>query len=322
MKNDSILPYSVVTSLQQISNIYEMRLFGWVIAKAQSVLKLYNRDLSDINLQHAMNLVRVTMPARYLLPPGDTNYNNITKAFSLAKKTIPFHWQDVEGETNIIAFPEYCKKHGQKHITFVLDNKMWLAMLDFSRGYRLVNLQVYMGLRSTYSVILYMLITQQTKPITYGIDKLKEITGANTRPAYARTYNFIRKVLEATKKELDRCSPWTYTYEAVKSGKAITSIVLYPQANQQYNAPTDKTAASISETVRGMRCRLDERVIDYLTYSYGMTASEVEVAERYLADRQTAEQQLAVLADIKTAALRSRARNMKGYLINALRQRI
>lgn len=322
MKNDSILPYSVVTSLQQITNIYEMRLFGWVIAKAQSVLKLYNRDLSDINLQHAMNLVRVTMPARYLLPPGDTNYNNITKAFSLAKKTIPFHWQDVEGETNIIAFPEYRKKHGRKHITFVLDNKMWLAMLDFSRGYRLVNLQVYMGLRSTYSVILYMLITQQTKPITYGIEKLKEITGANTRPAYARTYNFIRKVLEATKKELDRCSPWTYTYEAIKSGKAITSIVLHPMPNKDYTSPTDKTAASIGEAVRGMRCRLDERVIDYLTYSYGMTAAEVEVAERYLADRQTAEQQLAVLADIKTAALRSRARNMKGYLINALRQRI
>ena len=322
MKNDSILPYNVVTSLQQITNIYEMRLFGWVIAKAQSVLKLYNRDLSDINLHYAMNLVRVTMPARYLLPPGDTNYGNITKAFTLAKKTIPFHWQDVEGETNIIAFPEYCKKHGQKHITFVIDNRMWLAMLDFSRGYRLVNLQVYMGLRSTYSVILYMLITQQTKPITYSVDKLKQITGASTRPAYARTYNFLRKVLDATKKELDKCSPWTYTYDVMKSGKAITSITLHPTPNQDYTPPTDKTAAGMAETVRGMRSRLDERVIDYLTYSYGMTAAEIEVAERYLSNRTSAEQQLATLADIRTEALRARAKNMKGYLINSLRQRI
>ncbi len=317
---DSIIPYTIVESLAQIENIYEMRLFGWVIAKAQSVLKLYNRNLKDINLQYALNLVRVTMPARYVLPDGDTNYNNIKQAFSLAKKTIPFTMMDYQGETNIIAFPEFTKKHGQKYITFVIHNAMWMALLDFSKGYRLVNLPTFMKLKSTYSVILYMLVTQQSKPMTYGIEKLKAITGANTRPAYARNYNFIRKVMDGAKSELDKVSQWSYDYKAIKQGKTITAIMLTPT----YKADTQPPAMTqqMANHAEMMRCRLDERVSDYLQFNYGMTAKEVLIAERYLPATMTPEQQLTTLADIRTAALHNRAANIKAYLITSLRQRV
>lgn len=317
---DSIIPYTIVESLAQIENIYEMRLFGWVIAKAQSVLKLYNRNLKDINLQYALNLVRVTMPARYVLPDGDTNYNNIKQAFSLAKKTIPYTMMDYHGETNIIAFPEFTKKHGQKYITFVIHNAMWMALLDFSKGYRLVNLATFMRLKSTYSVILYMLVTQQSKPMTYSIDKLKAITGANIRPAYARNYNFMHKVIDAAKSELDKVSQWSYDYKAIKQGKTITAIMLTPT----YKADTQPPAMTqqMENHAEMMRCRLDERVTDYLQYNYGMTAKEVMIAERYLPATMTPEQQLTTLADIRTAALHNRAANIKAYLITSLRQRV
>lgn len=317
---DSIIPYTIVESLAQIENIYEMRLFGWVIAKAQSVLKLYNKNLKDINLQYALNLVRVTMPARYVLPDGDTNYNNIKQAFGLAKKTIPYTMLEYQGETNIIAFPEFLKKHGQKYITFVIHNAMWMALLDFSKGYRLVNLPTFMKLKSTYSVILYMLVTQQSKPITYGIDKLKAITGANTQPAYARNYNFIRKVMDGAKSELDKVSQWSYEYQAHKQGKTITAITIIPTHKADQQQPT------MTEQMRNhaelMRSRLDERITDYLQYNYGMNAKEVLVAERYIPANMTPEQQLTMLAEVRTTALHNRVTNIKAYLITSLRQRV
>ena len=35
---ESIIPYQIVRCVSQLDNIYETRLFGWVIAKALSVL--------------------------------------------------------------------------------------------------------------------------------------------------------------------------------------------------------------------------------------------------------------------------------------------
>ncbi|WP_264802578.1 hypothetical protein, partial [Bacillus sp. CN2] len=90
---DAQISYIVLQSLRQLDNIYEVRLFGWVIAKAQAALKRYNKDLSHINMEHALNLVRVTLPARYLLQIGDTNYKNIPKAFTLAQKSVDY-WRD------------------------------------------------------------------------------------------------------------------------------------------------------------------------------------------------------------------------------------
>ena len=54
----AIIPYVIIQSIAALDNIYEARLFGWVLAKAQSVLKLYNKDLAEINLQHASTALR------------------------------------------------------------------------------------------------------------------------------------------------------------------------------------------------------------------------------------------------------------------------
>ena len=69
MVKDSIIPYSIIGSLSKIENVYELRLFGWILAKAQSVLKLYNKNLADINLQYALDMCEITfLPALKLLP--------------------------------------------------------------------------------------------------------------------------------------------------------------------------------------------------------------------------------------------------------------
>lgn len=321
MTKNAIIPYAIISSLSQLDNIYETRLFGWVLAKAQSVLKLYNRDLGDINLQHAMNMVRCTMPARYILQKGDTNYKNITKAFTLAKKTIDYEREDRMYHLNIIAFPELIKKGSQSYVTFVIHNEIWHALLNFSQGYRLVSLPTYMQLQSTYSVIMYILISQQREPFTYHINTLKKILGADTQKAYTRGNNFFTKVIDAAKRELDEKSPYTFEYTASREGRggAYTNVTLLPRSNK---AHTSSAKDPRTTHIQRLRVRLSENVCDYLQYSFGMAPAEQESIEALVIAIGTEEQQIQWLSTIKERAAVKRVANPAGYLVQSLRNRI
>lgn len=309
--NISTIPYLIVESMRQIDNIFEMRLMGWVLAKAQSVIKLYNADLKDINLSHALNLVRVTMPARYLLPEGDNNYKHIRKAFNLAKRTIPYERDGVEYQLNIIAMPELRKRGHQTEISFVIHNLFWYAAVEFSRGYRLVNLPAMLRLHSTYSVMMYLLVSECKKPTAYAIPTLRAALGA-TAASYDKTFNFERKVLQAAKKELDASAPWTYDYrlEARSKGKTYTHVVIEPRRSDQPKPPdTEKDRDLFAQ-----RLRLDERVTDYMRHSLGMEVKDIERVEGYLMRLGDWQRQLDKLATIRDYAAARKVRNLTAYI--------
>lgn len=322
MTHQAIIPYAIISSLSQLDNIFETRLFGWVLAKAQSVLKLYNKDLGDINLQHAMDMVRCTMPARYLLQPGDTNYRNIIKAFTLANKTVEYEREDRLYHLNIIAFPELIRRNGQQYVTFVIHNELWHALLNFSKGYRLVSLPTYMSLKSTYSVIMYILISQQSDPITYHTDTLKRILGADKQKAYQRNSNFFAKVLDAAKRELDDVSPYTFHYSAQRTGRGGTyaNITIIPTRNQAWRRPGKPGGRQLEADKQ--RIRLDERVTEYIMFNFAMSAAEVETIEGMMQQRGGFDAQMRFLATVKTAAATKRVSNPAGYLVQALRNAV
>lgn len=313
----AIIPYAIIDSLAQIDNIFEMRLFGWVLAKAQSVLKMYNKDLKDINLQHALNLVRVTMPARYVLPAGDTNYKNITKAFELSKKRIEYQRGDHIYMLNIIAFPEIYKTPKGVMLTCVIHNELWHALLNnFEKGYRLAHLPTFLSLKSTYSVIFYLLVSQQKDPMYYKMETLKRLTGCDTKPAYRRNNNFLRKVIEPAKRELDRLSVTTFEYSLQREGRGggYGIVILQPRSNTPQIVPDPQRATEVER----QRLLLDPKVQDILLYRFGMTPAECERCEPLLRPLPL-EQQLDRLDRIGSYIALKRPANPKGYLYEALR---
>lgn len=316
---DSIIPYLIVRTLSKIDNIYEMRLFGYIFAKAQSVMKLYNKDLSAINLQHAMNLTRVTLPARYLMQIGDKNYRHIEKAFELAHKWVDYETPDWKLKLNIIAFPEFKKEGRNSMITFVIHNDLWHALLDFSQGYRLVNLPTYMKLKSTYSVILYILITQQNKAMDYHTDTLKSLTGADKNPAYKRTNNFIQKVIKAAQKELNEVSPYTFDYKLKRSGRggAYTNITLIPMKNPNFRI--EETPTQRDADLQRQRIRLDTEVVNYLQHACGLDLKGIEQIEGMIMQMGDYDVQIRRIAEIKEIAQRNKVRNLAGYIVNAIK---
>lgn len=317
-ERQAIIPYQIVKTLSRLSNIYETRLFGWVLAKAQSVLKLYNKDLSQINVQHAMDLTRVTIPARLLLGDGDKNYKEVTKAFELATKKIEYERENRLYHLNIIAFPELIKDGRASLITFVIHSQLWHALLDFSKGYRTFSVSTFMKLKSTYSVILYLIITNQKQPKTYTIRTLRELTGTDGQKGYDKTGNFVTRIVEVARRELTEKAPWTFEYSLTQRGKChkIEEIVIAPRQNQGY---TQSGVNETSNTAALLRIGLDDEVRNYLTEKYQMTPKEVERVEPLLMRTGDKEKQLERLNRITLYMMGRRIRNKAGYVYTSLK---
>lgn len=314
----ALVPYPIVHTLSKLTNIYETRLFGWVLAKAQSVLKLYNKDLSLINVQHALDITRVTIPARLLLGEGDNNYREVVKAFDLSQKRIEYEKDNRLYQLNIIAFPELIKDGRRSLVTFVIHNQIWHALLDFSKGYRTFSITTFMSLKSRFSVIMYLIITNQRQPKTYLVSTLRQLTGTDQLQAYDRTGNFLARVLEVARKELTDKAPWTFDYSLTQSGKAhrITEIVIAPKLNP---AHAQASAGETLHTAAILRLGLDDNVRIYLGDKFGMTPKECERVEPLILRLGTADQQIARLSQIHQYMLTKRVRNKAGYLYTALK---
>lgn len=312
----ALIPYTIVKSLASLENIYETRLFGWVLAKAQSVLKLYNKDLSAINIEHALGLTRVTIPARLLLGEGDKNYTQVVKAFELADKRIDYTKDNTVYHLNIIAFPELRKDGRKSIVTFVIHQQMWHALLDFSKGYRLFNLQVFMSLASKYAIIMYLIITQQSQPKNYGIEALRQLLGCDGQKAYDRGANFFARVLDPARAELKSKAPWYFEYSATKEGRRhkIVEVIITPVLNQAFVLETNEVGKKATE----LRARLDDDVTRYLMDNFGMDGKAVETVEPLVMKIGTKDQQLAKLGEIRTRTLSSRVKNPAGYVVRTL----
>lgn len=317
----AIIPYTIIESLSQLENIYEARLFGWVIAKAQSVLKLYNKDLSDINVQFALDIVRVTIPVRYLLSPSDDNYNQAKRAFTLADKKIEYQKDNKYYRLSIIALPVYVKEGRSSFVTFIIHNELWHALLDFSKGYRLFALSALMSLQSTYSIILFLLITQQTKPVHLTMDYLRKLLGIDNKKAYDRSNNIFQKILDPARLELEKKAPMTFEYSARRTGSngRYTEIFLTPRLSDKTKAEPNKTKTEIVKAVETMRVRMSDNVKWYLQANYEFDVAGLATVERLLPSKWSEQETIDFLERIRHTCLTNRIKNKRGYLVNSLK---
>lgn len=313
----NIIPYALIQSLNCLGNIYEARLFSWILAKAQCVLKYYNKDLGNINIQYALNLARVTLPAKLLLAPGDDNYKNISKSFTLANKTIEYTSSTGNlYRLNIIAFPEYYKKDGKSYVTFVIHNQLWHAILDnFRHGYRIVNLLDILSLTSKYSVILYLLLSQQ-KEYVVSVQKLRTLLGASS--SYNKWNNFQNRIINTAIRDIEshtNCRIHYTTQRAEnKKGCPVDSL----NFSFEYH-PNDGVPDSTRTQAQKLRCNLDEEVQQELTRIYEVPPARYDKFEPLLSALGGKSEQLTYLDKVCASMRKHRVRNKAGYLYKSLR---
>lgn len=118
----------------------------------------------------------------------------------------------------------------------------------------------------------YELLSGQKTKLIYSIDQLKEMFLVADK--YKLTADFIRKVVEPAKKELDDLAPYSFEWSANKEGRKIVSINFYPIYKPE-NRDTELYKQELQKQT-SLSWDLNKQVLDYLKDSIGFTPKELK----------------------------------------------
>lgn len=315
--NKELFQSYILTTAKYDFSVHEKRILYRIIELNQYLLegkKLNQKYRLDTNL-YGDSIY--TLPISLFLKEGDSsNHLEVKKALtSLRKKEFLYEDDAVWANLSIISNPKIQKF--SETVTFTVDKLINDALLDFSKGYRKYELKTAMEFESVYSMRFYELFSNQTKPINYGIETLKEMFGISGK--YKLTADFIRRVVDPAKKELDEKSPYTFLYKELKTGRKITSlqfIPIYQSSKEDYHIKGKILNKSISTSFY-----LNSSDKEYLIAQYGFTEKEIknnsDLFEKLYKNLESGEL-IDKLSDIRRLA--SESRNPKGYVISSLRK--
>ena len=217
----------IATTAMYDFNVYEKRVMYNLVKLAQSQIEGVAISDNLHKICHELKgYIHVTLPlSDFLADDEDKNHRRVKDALkSLHRKTFEYLDDDVWECISIIALPKIALHSRQ--VSFIVDSRVWDVLLDFSRGFSRYDIEVAFRLESCYSMRFYELMACQKEPLTYSIDALRRIFKLEDK--YAYTKDFIRRVVEASKIELDQKSPVTFTYAPIKDGKKITQLIFFP----------------------------------------------------------------------------------------------
>lgn len=195
-----------------------------------------------------------------------TNYVHIKEALSrLNDRKIEVNTPDGWKPIRLIEMPVLRTK--TSNVRFVLQPELVDYFLNFNKGYSKYQLNLSLSFQSVYSMRFYEWISENVGDIpAITIDELKKRFGAykkvtkkdveknpllkegdikldkegNPIEVYKLTHDFIDRVVETAKKELDEKSPWTFDYDLIKKGKRIYQIKIFPKYQPEKDDPDMK----------------------------------------------------------------------------------
>ena len=165
------------------------------------------------------------------------------------------------------------------------------------------------ALKSVYAIRFYELFSGKTEPIIYPVAKLKEMFAIKDK--YKQINDFVRKVIEPAKRELDAAAPYSFDFEPIKF-----TPLHYPQRENEDAEVRDlQRKLSLSWDIR------DRHVRDYLKNSIGFT--EVEIKNNIEVFRRASELLPDLLSELALLKGKSRDKNNpKGWIIRALEGKV
>lgn len=314
----------ILTTAKYDFNVYEKRILYKLVERAQSQIEgLQFRNGKDLcKIEHQLfGLIDITMPIAPLLKgEKDENYSRIKNALrSLSKKSFEYEDSEIWTSISIIAFPDI--KKNASTVSFTIHPKIWDCCLDFSKGFTKYNLVQAMTFKSVYTMRFYELMYNQKYPISYSLEQLKEMFKLTNK--YKQVNDFIRKVIEPAKKELDSCSPYSFSYTTITKKSArrptITGFTFTPIYQPQYEHDED-----ISQNNRKqlpINWNITPQLSDYLIRSIGFTKEELKRHIYMWAEaEQTLPDVLLTLSDLRDKSYDKR--NPKGWIIKSIQGKI
>ena len=313
---DVILSYIMTTAKYNFS-VYEKRILYRIIEHLQP--ELFGVKL-DKNFKINPNLwgdYNVTFSISSILANDeDHNYERVKIALrALAKKEIGIFDDGVKWRPlYILAVPEIELRSST--FTFLLQKQVHEAIFNFSKGHRKIELETAMQFESVYAMRFYELVSNQKAPIRFSIEQLKIMFDLVTK--YKLTADFIRYVIDPAKEELDKCSPFTFTYERLKSGKKVTAIEITPKSQPKFRDEATETH-ELKKKI-SLSSLMPHHLRVYLKENFLFSDNELKNNLDLIKNAGECGDLLKALSDMKRKA--TEAKNPQGYVINAMKKMV
>lgn len=314
--NKDVIQSYIITAAKYDFSVYEKRILFRLVELCQSQLKGQKLDSRFKISNDLYDDKWITMPiSAFLKDDKDKNYTRVKEALrSLRYKEFEYEDDDIWQLISIIESPRIMKR--SEFVEFRIDKKIYGAILDFSKGFRKLELQTAMSFESTYTMRFYELFSEKKEPIEYRIDHLKALFKLEDK--YSRINDFFKRVIDPAKKELDKSSPYSFEFKPIKKGKKITSIKFYPIFNAK-NRDTEIEAKKLKNQL-SPAWELDKMTIDYLKQNYYFSSKEIQVQIDLF---RFAERKLDFILFL--SSMKHKCENKikpKGYLINAIKKEL
>ena len=243
-----IIQSYIISTARYDFNVYEKRILYQLVRFAQNQIEGIAFKDNIHKIDHSLTgSIQLLFPITdFRTGKDDKNNRRIKTALvALSRKTFTYQDENSWGHISLIANPHIWNEKGYSWVSFIVDEKVWDAILDFSKGYSKFYFDVAFSLESVYSMRFYELLGSQEKTICYSIDEIRRIfqldgiekDGKKVGEKYKNTNDLIRKVIEPAKAELDKKSPMTFTYELIRKGRKITSVAFTPVTQKKKLQP-------------------------------------------------------------------------------------
>lgn len=307
------LPWQVFDLLAQTNDIYQLRLLQWAFVKAQSTLPHFDNNLKRINLQLVRDVAEIEIPLTFITIDLAHAADHIRRAFELQNVDFLATYEGRPIQIKAIAFPRLVRKSEGMFIRYYIHKSLWLALIDFSHGYRRLNISVLSKIRRPTTIILYFLISSQNKDITLKLDTFRNML--RLPKAYTKKSNLIARVLEPARDELATAqTTFAYKFDSNTKGKTPNTITLQPIPQQP------ERSEGAEQLADRLQINMHTEVADYIRDKFNATDADLRTIAPHLDTTQTPFAQIDTIAQIHTNALRHGARNRIAYLIAALKR--
>lgn len=294
------------------ASLYELRIIFRVVEYAQPVLKGLYLAHNLTQLSHSYDNVKISIPISTIVADSSHNYDKVRDACK-SLMTRLFEIFDSSNQSYFatpIIYNFHCMK-GEGVLHFYVARRVFDAILDLRRGYCQFELNIANSIKSSNAARMYVIMCSQTAPITFTIDYLKRMFGVADK--YKQTRDFIKRVIEPAKKELDAMCVSSFAFEPVKTGQKVTSIQFTPIHRREHTA--EELAAMIP-----VSAMIDTELKIFLINAFNFTVKELG-AHKILLDQFN---KIPYKFDI-LYSLRDRVRRKnrsKGYVIEAMRSEV
>lgn len=260
----------------------------------------------------------ISFDIRRICPEGVTNFKEVRDQLA-EMLSLHFEYEDEDEWRGVNFFQKVVAKKGSWTATFHTTKAIWEVFMDFSKGYRRIELNTAMKFRSVYALRFYEKVVGQKDPVTYTIDELRAMFQLQKK--YKKNTDFVEKVVQAAKNELDEVSSWSFdytqNYKADGPGRpSLYSVTLTPlHLLRNETNGSNYYARSISPS-----SILSKESFAYLRHTIGF--SNQELSNNFLLF-DTAEKNLDLLTFLHKIGPRAvRVKNPKGYVIKAIKKEL